>query len=685
MEQTTLTRIVHFLHRLFPARVPQQGNGSETTAPGFMSRAADSVAWKRNNSGWKPVSALTMFPFFAMIIGFALAIISGGTAKAQLTFTFSENGMGNTTVTGSGSTTLTAATSAADNNGFILGAPGSPWNTILSGSSNLGPLPTSYLPSTSANPFGGVITGNLTLSDSIVRFDSAFVDTTGTNQNISFYRPVDIPVGVPLTLSGSFDYNLPFSYFTTAGLLGTTGTGFTGGFIFVFGPQPSGAASGVTSQPGHAAPQPFIAVNGGAILSAETNGLSSMSTSLSNVQNAAQNAVGDLNNRIFNARSGGTQGGNGNGVASTLDGTSRYLNFAQNQGIDYRVALGLAEGKEVEMVDTLSPAGNPFAMAGIPAMTKTVVVAVEGGKSPVGEKVVIEETPQTTYEVFTSFDYGYYDQDNLTRTYRGFESDTYAGSAVLEVCLTDWLVAGAAFTYLESNTTSTANLGSNGLEGNLLSGYLTAFHGNTYLDVLYSYGDFDNDISRNTLLGRTAYGDTESHSHNIDLNLGHTIHVTENFSFGPSAGANYTTGEVDGYTERNGGLANLIYPDHDFESMIGRLGGFATYRCETPAGMLTNQLSAGWAHEFMPDGGNVTASLETSPFALVTGNNIQSIGGFTAQQERAHAGTDWLELGVTSRLDIKKTGFNVQLGYQGMFGRNNASGHFGSAKIGYEW
>ena len=128
MEQTTLTRIVHFLHRLFPARVPQQGNGSETTAPGFMSRAADSVAWKRNNSGWKPVSALTMFPFFAMIIGFALAIISGGTAKAQLTFTFSENGMGNTTVTGSGSTTLTAATSAADNNGFILGAPGSPWN-----------------------------------------------------------------------------------------------------------------------------------------------------------------------------------------------------------------------------------------------------------------------------------------------------------------------------------------------------------------------------------------------------------------------------------------------------------------------------------------------------------------------------------------------------------------------------
>ena len=65
------------------------------------------------------------------------------------------------------------------------------------------------------------------------------------------------------------------------------------------------------------------------------------------------------------------------------------------------------------------------------------------------------------------------------------------------------------------------------------------------------------------------------------LNLGYTIHATENISFGPSAGLNYTTGEVDGYTERNGGLANLIYPDHDFKSMIGRLGGYATFKTAT--------------------------------------------------------------------------------------------------------
>jgi outer membrane autotransporter protein len=71
-----------------------------------------------------------------------------------------------------------------------------------------------------------------------------------------------------------------------------------------------------------------------------------------------------------------------------------------------------------------------------------------------------------------------------------------ANSTGLEVRLTDWLVAGGAFTYLESDTRSTANLGSNDLDGQVYSIYATAFHGNAYLDVLYSYGDFENGISR---------------------------------------------------------------------------------------------------------------------------------------------------------------------------------------------
>ena len=41
--------------------------------------------------------------------------------------------------------------------------------------------------------------------------------------------------------------------------------------------------------------------------------------------------------------------------------------------------------------------------------------------------------------------------------------------------------------------------------------------------------------------------------------------------------------------------------------------------------------------------------------------------------------------GFESNSDTGSACLNFQLGYQGMFGRNNAGGHFGSAKIGYDW
>ncbi len=509
--------------------------------------------------------------------------------------------------------------------------------------------------------------------------------------------------GLPAMLSGTIEgisvasFNFP-GITTFQQLFNVTGSPYNATLdrydyqlIFVLTASPAtngGTSGGGGGGGGNNGGGSFITVDAGAITSATTTGPDIMSATLDTVQNAAQNAVGDLNNRLFNARSGGNN--DNGGSVTTLDSTSRYLNFAATQNIDYRVALGLADGEEVEVFDTLSPgSGHPLAMAGtLPVVgSKTVIVAATEGssKNPVSEKVVIEDQPQTRFELFTEFDYGFYDQDNLTRTTSGFETDSYAGSAGLEYEVTPWLMAGAAFTYLQSDTDVTANLGNIDLEGHLLSGYFTAFHGNSYLDVLYSYGDFDDQITRNTLLGRNAYGDTDSHSHNITANLGHTFQATRKLSFGPSVGANYATGQVNGYTERGGGLANLIYPDHQFESMIGRIGGYATYTTETGLGRLTTQARAGWAHEFMQDGGLITTSLETSPFALVTGNNVKRFGEFTSTHEQGQPGTDWLELGATTRLDLQNTGFHFELGYQGMFGRNNASGHFGSAKIGYEW
>ena len=433
-------------------------------------------------------------------------------------------------------------------------------------------------------------------------------------------------------------------------------------------------------------PEPVLATNDGAIKSTMTTGVDSMSNTLGNTQNAATNAVGDLNSRLFRARSRGGNNGGGVNVAAR-DHTTRFLNFAARNNIDHRVALGLADSREVPASANVTADGDSEKKA-----SSFISVEVEAGayaknpaKNPYDGKVVIGDDPETRFEVFTSFDYGYYDQDNISATSRAFNTDSYSGTAGFEHRLNSWLYAGAAFTYLNSDTDLTANLGSNDLEGEVYSTYFTAFQGNTYFDFLYSYGDFDNDIRRNTLLGSFAEGDTTSSSHNFSMNTGHTIRKSKRFSFGPSAGLDYTTGQVNGYTERGGGLANLIYPDHDFESLISRLGAYATFENETRFGLNTTQFRAGWGHEYSPQDGNVTASLQTSPFALVTGGNAQQVGGFTVNQRGEHAGTDWLEVGATTRLDLQDCGAYLELGYQGMLLRENATGHYGSVKLGYEW
>lgn len=432
------------------------------------------------------------------------------------------------------------------------------------------------------------------------------------------------------------------------------------------------------------------------------------------LQNAASNATRDLNSRLFRARTLEETVREKNELLiqitprlvrdfeSSMDtSTLRYLNFAANQNIDYRVALGLREGVEVEYRDDSMALGDtfwatsPFALSGGPVIlgaaphfTGAVIAApagaTSGGKETFEDKVVMGEPAGKRWETFAEFDYGFYDQDTLTNLVRGFDSDLYAGSVGVEYRVFPWLHAGLALTKLESDTEISSNLGGIDLDGTVLSGYFTAFHKRTYLDVLYSYGAFDSDISRNTLLGSTAHGDAESFSHNIDINVGHNYALSDQIVAGPYAGFNYSNGGVDGYTETGGGSANIVYPADDFESMIGRLGWQLAYTTETPVGRLTAQGRAAWAHQFMPESDTVQASLATSPFILVSGNHAARVGGFGAAGDGAHAGTDWLELGAGLRLHLDES-WNVQLDYEGQFARNNASAHFAAVKLEYEW
>jgi len=427
-------------------------------------------------------------------------------------------------------------------------------------------------------------------------------------------------------------------------------------------------------------PASFLLVDNGAILSAETTGLLIPIVNRSVVQSASSGAIRDLNSRLFRARSGGEVG-----PASQFAGASggtmvRYLDFASKQGLDYEETITLGDGVAVSVHNTLLTGGAIMAVG-----PDGKAVVSDPGIDPKG--VVPPLAPAYAYnrfQVFSEFDYGFYDQDNLTELVRGFESDTYSGSVGAEFRVAPWLHIGGAFSYLESDTDIGSNYGNIDLDGTLISAYATTFYGNFYLDTLYSFGQFDNDIHRNTLLGRHATGNTESETHNVDVNLGYNIPLTRKITIGPTLGVNYATGDIDGYTETGGRNANLIFQDDDFESTIGRLGGQISYSTDTGCGKVTLQGRVGWAHEFTPENDPISAELETSPYLLVNNSNATRIGSYRAQSGSAYAGEDWLELGAGVRLDLSRS-WSVQVDYEGQFARDDAEAHFVGLKLSYEW
>ena len=119
--------------------------------------------------------------------------------------------------------------------------------------------------------------------------------------------------------------------------------------------------------------------------------------------------------------------------------------------------------------------------------------------------------------------------------------------------------------------------------------------------------------------------------------------------------------------------------------MQGRVGWtISQLRTAGVFGKMISQARIGWAHEFMPEADVVSASLATSPFLLI--QNGQGIRGadFGASRDGAHVGQDWLEMGAGIQFDLN-CGANLRLDYEGQFGRNNATAHFGTIKMGFQF
>ena len=444
-------------------------------------------------------------------------------------------------------------------------------------------------------------------------------------------------------------------------------------------------------------PDSFLLTDVGAIHSVIHSGLPMGLIHQQLVQTAPEGILADLGGRLFRARadlrdiSGSTLASSASSGMSLL----RYFSFIEDAHMSYKVAFGLTDAEEltldVNRIDKF-PGSLPYAMLGVSMIslmgemeTVHIVEAASSGKTVRDDsKAVVESEELDRWELFTAGDFSFYDQNQLNDLMQGFDADTYAGSVGLEYRAQRWLNVGLAWSFLESNSHVSGDLGNIDLEGDLVSVYATAFWCRNWVDLLYSYGSFNSEINRNTGQGSRARGDTDSDSHNVRLNLGRNLNVGRNIITGPIAGLRYGKGAVDPYSEHGSGAANLDYRGSDFKSIVSRLGWQTSHVKSMRECRLVSQIHLAWEHEFMPENGVVGASLQASPFALMTGGSATRVGGFSAQSEGAHPGTDWMSAGVGFRLELDN-GFAILTDYEGAYFRNHVTQHFGSLKVSYEW
>jgi len=443
-----------------------------------------------------------------------------------------------------------------------------------------------------------------------------------------------------------------------------------------------------TPTPSPSAPAPKVEVNTAAMQSLFSSGLFMAYANQYAALSAANSVNHDLNDRLLRWRSmlmsqGG--GGTASHQPSETQLLSKILAMSSGMNMDHRVALGLREGvdttyhteRSLWMGSLMGMAGGQFNVPG--PEVHAVTAAPLDTKNPVG-KDVITEGDDSRLEIYTAGDFNAYSQDQLTNLLQGFDTDSYAGTVGLEYRLLPWLMAGAGWSYVTSDTELDHNLGGIDLDGQVLSTYLAAVWNRFYADAKYSYGGFDHSTSRDTLMGSTAKGFTNSWVHNMGLNFGYTIPVRRNFVTGPIASLDYATGGVSGYSETNGGAANVAYAGQDVESMIMQLGWQATVQHELPKARLLAQLHAGWEREFMPQSGAISASLVNSPYVLVSGASRTPFGGFDGAISGAHPGTDWLALGGAIRLNFIN-GWNTSLNYEAQLFRDDAMNHHAGLKV----
>ncbi|MFC5453241.1 autotransporter-associated beta strand repeat-containing protein [Prosthecobacter fluviatilis] len=373
-----------------------------------------------------------------------------------------------------------------------------------------------------------------------------------------------------------------------------------------------GLASGVTS---------YLDPSDGVFSIIDTNGGLALAAVQGQALIAGGNTVtADLNGHLFNLRNGGGEEGSGSIAAS----------------LDEGVIVGEGDGDPEKA-------------------------------SPMARRVARSRQ----WEVFATVNYGNV-KLNAIRTQAGVQVDSWASGVGVERHLSRGLTLGFAASFLQSTQGYAGNLGSLYLEGPALSSYLSYVRGGFWNSVLYSFGTYQMDSTRNPGAPfPTAYGSTRTYTHSVQYNAGWNFRFQDDtLVTGPFAGVDYLHGSIDAYSETGGGLAALHYSAQSYQSLVSRVGWSASKQIRTSFATITPQLRLSYERQNIKNNNGTSVSLINVPFSASGGNQSP--------------GQDYLVAGLGVSLAFTDR-FSLMLSYQGQFFRHDLQAHFGSIRFSYQF
>lgn len=272
------------------------------------------------------------------------------------------------------------------------------------------------------------------------------------------------------------------------------------------------------------------------------------------------------------------------------------------------------------------------------------------------------------WEVFTTANYGNVKLGSIG-TQAGVQVDAWAAGIGIERRMNHGLTLGFATSFLTSNQSYTNGLGNLQLEGPALSTYVSYVRESLWMDLLYSFGAYSMDTTRNP--GGAfplAFGSTRTYTHSVQYNGGWNFRFQDNtLVTGPFAGIDWLHGTVDGFDERGGGAAALRFSRQNYESLVTRVGWSASKKVQTDWAVVTPQVQLSYERQNLTNNGS-SVSLINAPFTANGGNQ--------------NPGQDYMVAGAGVNFQFSPS-FNMLLSYQGQFFRSNMEAHFGGVRFGY--